>query len=57
MNLRNRLERLEASATAPASNVAELIRERVRDLGVPPADPFDIGAQVLMDAVLAGIRK
>lgn len=57
MNLRERLERLEAARRFSPPALEALIRERLRALRVGDPDPMDEGTRLLVETILSEIRK
>lgn len=57
MNLRERLERLEAVRNYSPDALEALIRERLRDLRIGEPDPLDLGTQMLIESILGELRK
>lgn len=51
---RERLEQLEANSP---DELAALIRERLRNLGVGDPDPMDEGTRMLVENILETIRR
>lgn len=54
---RDLLKRLELLEGRSPDDAAELIRQRLRELGIGEPDPFDEGMQLLVESIMAEVRK
>ena len=54
---RDQLKRLELLEGRSTDTAADLIRRRLRELGIGEPDPFDQGMQMLIESIIAEIRK